>query len=165
MADDKSADETQAVASQEAPAQAHGHDPAVALSDEDACLELFSDHYEDNLPADVRAKVDERLRVDGDFAKAYASFSATMEALSGMHKMSAPVDFGDRVEDTIHRRSGGRFFGRKAFGERIPYEILAVVVMLIAALVYWVGRSSSTGSHKLNDGSRPEIREPAPDRP
>ena len=47
--------------------------------------------------------------------------------------------------------SGGRFFGRRAR----PYEILAVVVMLLAAAIYWMGRTSATGGHKLNKDEPP----------
>jgi hypothetical protein len=100
---------------------------------------------------------------DERYSKAYADFEKTMEMLSGMHKMSAPMDFDKKVEDTIHRRSDGRFFGRRAFGDRIPYEFLAVIVMILAAFVYWMGRTSGTGGHKLNPDSPPPIHEGARD--
>ena len=132
-------------------------------SDFDANVELFSEYYEGSLAPEKAKEVTRLIASDANYKKAYEEFEKTMEMLSGMHKMSAPMDFDKKVEDTIHRRSGGRFFGKRAFGERIPYEILAIIVMLVAGAVYWMGRSSATGGHKLNNESEPEIHEGARD--
>jgi hypothetical protein len=121
----------------------------------DAHVDLFSEYYEETLPADKQAEL--RVLIEGDeqYKKAYADFEKTMELLSGMHKMSAPMDFDKKVEGTIHRRSDGRFFGRRAFGDRIPYEILAIIVMVLAAFVYWMGRTSGTGGHRMHNSDEP----------
>lgn len=124
-------------------------------SEFDENAQLFSEYYEGSLDASQKAEVDARIAEDPSFAAAYQDFVKTMEMLSGMHKMSAPLHFDKKVEDTIHRRSGGRFFGRRAFGQRIPYEILAVIVMLLAGAIYWMGRTSATGGHKLNKDKPP----------
>ena len=124
-------------------------------SELDETEQLFSDYYEDSLDASARAKFDARIAEDASFAQAYKEFVHTMEMLSGMHKVSAPMHFDKKVEDTIHRRSGGRFFGRRAFGQRIPYEVLAIVVMLLAGAIYWMGRTSATGGHRLNKDKPP----------
>ena len=68
------------------------------------------------------------------------------QTVSQLLRVSAPPTFKHDVEETIRRRSGGRFFGRKAFGERIPYELLAILVLLIGLGAYYVLRSSTTGS-------------------
>jgi hypothetical protein len=132
-------------------------------TDFDATVELFSEYYEGSLAPEKAAEIEALIAGDEKYKKAYADFETTMEMLSGMHKMSAPMDFDKKVEGTIHRRSGGRFFGKRAFGERIPYELLAIVVMLLAGLVYWMGRNSATGSHKLGNEPKPEIHEGARD--
>lgn len=132
-------------------------------ADFDTTVELFSEYYEGSLTAEKAAEVEDLIENDEKVKKAYADFEKTMEMLSGMHKMSAPMDFDKKVEDTIHRRSGGRFFGKRAFGQRISYEVLAVIVMIVAGAVYWMGRSSATGSHKLGTEPEPEIHEGARD--
>jgi hypothetical protein len=68
------------------------------------------------------------------------------QAMARLHKMSAPHTFADDVEETIRRRSAGRFFGRKAFGDRVPFEILAIVALVVGLAVFWLIRSSQTGS-------------------
>ena len=75
----------------------------------------------------------------------YETFRQALGALSGLHPLRAPEDFDDQVAGTIHRRSGGRFFGRRAFGDRIPYEFIAVVALVLAAAIVLLFRFSSTG--------------------
>ncbi len=125
-------------------------------SEFDANVDLFSEYYEESLPAEKQGELKKLIAEDQHYTKAYADFEKTMELLSGMHRMSAPMDFDKKVEDTIHSRSDGRFFGRKAFGDRIPYEILAVIVMLLAGFIYWMGRTSGTGGHRLNHDEAPQ---------
>src|SRR5262245_17112859 len=59
-------------------------------------------------------------------------FDEAISALSGLHKMAAPQKFEEQVAGTIYRRSAGRFFGRKAFGDRVPFELIAIVGLLVA---------------------------------
>ena len=66
--------------------------------------------------------------------------------VSQLLRVSAPEHFKHDVEETIRQRSGGRFFGRKAFGQRVPYEILALLILAIGVAAYLVIRSSTTGS-------------------
>jgi hypothetical protein len=153
---DENDDNSNETASEEPGTEASG-------GDFDANVELFSEYYEGSLPSDKQAEIEKLIAEDERYTRAYADFEKTMEMLSGMHKMSAPMDFDKKVEDTIHRRSDGRFFGRRAFGDRIPYEILAVLVMILAAFVYWMGRTSGTGGHKLNDDGAPAIHKEAQD--
>jgi hypothetical protein len=82
-------------------------------------------------------------------------------ALSGLHRMAAPDRFEAQVEETIRRRSGGRFFGRKAFGDRVPFEVLAVLALVAGLLVYYMVYSSNTGSLKYEP--RPAVPDIAPE--
>ena len=130
-----------------------------AQSEFDANVDLFSEYYEESLPAEKQAELKKLIEEDPKYQKAYADFEKTMELLSGMHKMSAPMDFDKKVEDTIRRKSGGRFFGQRAFGDRIPYELLAILVMVLAGFVYWMGRTSGTGGHRLNSDDPPSLED------
>lgn len=75
------------------------------------------------------------------------------QTVSQLVRVSAPTSFKHDVEETIRQRSGGRFFGRKAFGDRIPYEILAIAVLLIGLAAYLVLRSSTTGSLRYEENT------------
>jgi hypothetical protein len=76
------------------------------------------------------------------------------QAMAKLHKMSAPQSFADDVEESIRRRSAGRFFGRKAFGDRVPFEVLAIVALIVGLAVFLLIRSSQTGSQRYEP--RPE---------
>ena len=73
-----------------------------------------------------------------------------MAALGGLKvprgTQPAPEKFAEHVEDTIARRSAGRFFGRKTLGDRVPFGWLLVVALIVLIAVSAVLWSSSTGS-------------------
>jgi anti-sigma factor RsiW len=108
----------------------------------------FTDLEEGTLAADEMARVRAHLDTCERCAASYKEFKDTLRALSGLHKMSAPEHLKDDVAETIKRRSGGRFFGRRAFGDRVPFEVLAVVAMVVAVAIYLYIRSSATGSFR-----------------
>jgi hypothetical protein len=66
--------------------------------------------------------------------------------LSRVTKVPAPQRFEDLVTDTIRRRSGGRFFGPKKLGDRVPFLLLAIIAMILGLIVFFGIRASDTGS-------------------
>lgn len=99
------------------------------------------------------------------------SDDAYKQAVSRLHRMSAPQTFATGVEDSIRRRSAGRFFGRKAFGDRVPFEVLAIIVLAIGLALFFLIRSSRTGSlryeetpatPKISPGAKDVVPQPAP---
>jgi anti-sigma factor RsiW len=107
----------------------------------------FSDLHDGTLSEKERAETLAHLAGCEACKAAYAEFEDTMAELAKLKgKPTAPETFTRSVEDTIHRRSAGRFFGKKTLGDRVPFGVLlivAMVVLLAIALVLW---SSSTGS-------------------
>ena len=69
-----------------------------------------------------------------------------LEEVSDLHRMAAPHNFEDALTETIRKRSGGRFFGRKSLWDRVPYLWLAVAALVIGIIVFILVRSSDTGS-------------------
>lgn len=106
----------------------------------------FSDYRDGLLAPAQRDKVDAHLKACDQCRLAYDEFDQTVSALSGLHRMPAPQNFDAELTDTIRRRSAGRFFGRKAFGDRIPFEWLAIAALVLGLVVYLVIRSSDTGT-------------------
>jgi len=123
----------------------------TAGDEHEAIEAAFSDYYERSLSEAESQRVEQHLARCEDCQRAYQDFKETVGALSGLHKMSAPQRFEQSVEERIHRRSGGRFFGRKAFGDRVPYEVLAVIALIIGLAVFFLIRSSGTGSLRYDD--------------
>lgn len=113
--------------------------------DHSAYQQDFSDYYDGSLPPERSRTIREHLDGCQVCRDEYERFRQALGALSGLHKMAAPQDFGEQVTGTISRRSGGRFFGRKAFGDRVPFELIAVVGLLIVAALVLLLRWSVTG--------------------
>ncbi len=106
----------------------------------------FSDLYEGSLSDKARGELEAHLASCESCRAAYDEFRDMVGALADLHKMAAPQHFERDVAETIRRRSGGRFFGRKAFGDRVPFEVLAIAILCLGLVLYAVLRSSRTGS-------------------
>src|SRR5687767_777310 len=100
----------------------------------------FSDYYDKALPPPRAAEIEAHLAGCDRCKEEYERFLDTMRSISGLHKMSAPQHFEKQVEETIHRRSAGRFFGRRAFGDRVPFELLALVGLALGVAVWLLVR-------------------------
>jgi anti-sigma factor RsiW len=139
-------------------------DPAPDTTRPEAHPEIeveFTDLLEQTLSAERQREVEAHLEGCEGCRLAYDEFRETVSALSVLHKMGAPQHFEREVEETIHRRSRGRFFGRKTFGDRVPFKLIAVLVLAFGLLLYSLLWTSRTGS--LRYVKPPEEPKIAPD--
>ena len=83
---------------------------------------------------------------------------------SGMQKARAPETFTNEVTSTIHKRSQGRFFGRKTLGDRVPFNAILIIAIIALAAVGYLMWSSQTGSLKVENKAQPAT-ETAPAKP
>jgi anti-sigma factor RsiW len=97
----------------------------------------FSEYYDGSLPEARQREIDAHLAGCERCRSEYERFRGAVGAVSGLGRLRAPRDFDGRVAATIHRRSAGRFFGRRAFGDRIPFEIVAAVALLALVAIYF----------------------------
>jgi anti-sigma factor RsiW len=93
----------------------------------------FSDYYDGTLAAARAAEVKSHLDSCARCQAEYERFRGAVSTLSGLKRASAPKHFDEKVAQTINRRSAGRFFGRRAFGDRIPYEVLGLLALAAVA--------------------------------
>jgi len=129
-----------------------------------ACPEFeaeFSDYYDGTLPAERKTALEAHLAADAGCRDEYERFREAMSALSGLKRSQAPRELSERVAETIHRRSAGRFFGRKAFGDRVPYELLAGIGLILLVALYLTLRWSATGT--VHDTWRRHEAQPIPE--
>lgn len=98
---------------------------------------LFNAYFDDELGDDEREQFAERLRSDPDFARAWKDFSSVMGAVNGLPFEFAPDDFVETVKGRIRTRSRGRFFADELlFRSRVPYEVVALVMIIVMAAAY-----------------------------
>jgi anti-sigma factor RsiW len=106
----------------------------------------FSDYYEKTLAPARMKELDAHLASCEHCKAEYGRFREAIGTLSGLHKVPAPPRFEESVAQKINKRSAGRFFGRKAFGDRVPFEVLAIVGLAIVLAVFLLMRFSGNGS-------------------
>jgi len=107
------------------------------MTDDELDAKLF-DYHEGNLSPAERAEVERLLAERGEPIEPpptkdeqYQSGLLTLRKA----KAPAPPTFASDVTETIHRRSAGRFFGRRTFGDRVPFGVVLVVGLLVALAV------------------------------
>lgn len=96
----------------------------------------FSDYYDGTLDPGRRAALEAHLASCERCRGEYDKLREAVSQVSLLGRAAAPRDLDDRVARTIHRRSQGRFFGRRAFGDRVPFELLAAVALVVLIAVY-----------------------------
>ncbi len=137
----------------------------------DEIIAAVSDYLDGALPQERRAEVARKVASDPDWKRAHDELASTRDALSGLQKARAPERFDQDVTGTIHRRSAGRFFGRRTLGDRVPFGVLLVVALVVLVPIAYVLWSSTTGTLKREPdreppgeprGSQPLIPGPKP---
>lgn len=117
---------------------------------------MLSDYVEGTLSLAERQELERHLAADPALREQLEETREAQKALRGMNKTPAPDDLGKTVEEIIHRRSAGRFFGRRAFGDRVPFGYLAIVALIAAIAVALLLRCSSTGSLRRDRKDTPK---------
>lgn len=107
---------------------------ALALEEQDM---LFNTYFEGDLTTQEREAFDERLERDEAFRRSYQEFVDVMGGLRELPFEFAPDDFVDKVQGRIRHRSAGRFFAENyLYTTRVPYEVIALVMMVVMAAAY-----------------------------
>jgi len=117
---------------------------------DDAMIATLSDYLDGALAEAARADVEKKIADDAAWKRTHDELRETRNALSGLQKARAPSKFTQGVTETIHKRSAGRFFARRTFGDRVPLGVLLVVALVLMVAVAGVLWQSSTGSLKLD---------------
>lgn len=135
---------------------------------EDAIIAALSDYHEGKLSAERRAEIEAKLADDAAWQAIDAELRAEPPPLAKLGKVAAPEDLGTAVTEAIHRRSGGRFFGKRSLGDRLPTSVLLVIAALLLGAMTLVWCRSTTGSLSGPRGTeepRPAPTEPLAPRP
>lgn len=131
-------------------------EPATDDIDDEIIIAL-SDYFDGTLSADKKREVEEKIKTDPAWKAAHDEMLDTKSpsALSGLQKARAPASFAEDVTGTIHKRSAGRFFGKKTFGDRVPFMAILVLAMLLIVVLAYILWTSQTGSLKVHKDTAP----------
>jgi anti-sigma factor RsiW len=128
----------------------------AAAEPDDEMIVLLSDYVDGTLAPDKRAEVDKKIASDEAWKVAHAEIVETRNALSGLQKARAPVNFTEDVTGTIHKRSAGRFFAKRTFGDRVPFGAILIVALIAMAIIAYILWTSPTGSLKRDKEHEPK---------
>ena len=128
---------------------------------EDLIIVEVSDYLDGTLAAPEKAAVASKIAGDPEYKRVHAEMVETRNALSGLQKARLPPSFAADVTSTIHKRSAGRFFARRTFGDRVPFSALLVVAVLGLCVIAYFLWASETGSLKPTPNHAP-ITDPMP---
>jgi predicted anti-sigma-YlaC factor YlaD len=104
--------------------------------DHRAAQDLFSEYLEGELAPEEQAKVAEHLQGCEECRKELETFRHTLRSLSGLRPLPPPDNFARKVQQRIHRRSRGRFFGGERIIQRVPFEWISFVIIIIMLVLY-----------------------------
>lgn len=139
-------------------------DGAAAAEPHEEWEARFSDHLEGSGTAAERDEVDAHLASCAACKASYDELEQTMRALTQLKTSSGsfkpPPRFSQNVEETLARRSAGRFFGKKTLGDRVPFGVLLIVALIILLGVSAILWTSSTGSLRLERDDGPPTLAP-----
>jgi anti-sigma factor RsiW len=122
---------------------------------DDEIIATLSDYLDGALPSDRKREVEQKIAADPIWKSTHDEMRETRDALSGLMRARAPEKFDQEVTETIHKRSAGRFFAKRTFGDRIPLGVLLIIGVIALVIIFVILRSSSTGSLK-RDKHAPE---------
>jgi anti-sigma factor RsiW len=116
---------------------------------DDEVVAKVSDYLDGVLSGTEKAAVEQKIASDAAWKTTHEEMLETRNALSGLQKARASPKFAEDVTETIHKRSAGRFFGRRTFGDRIPLIPLVILAVLGLCAIAYLMWASETGSLKV----------------
>jgi anti-sigma factor RsiW len=128
---------------------------------EDVIIVEVSDYLDGALAGPEKEAVASKISNDPEYKRVHEEMVETRNALSGLQKARASPTFAQDVTSTIHKRSAGRFFARRTFGDRVPFSALLVVAVLGLCVIAYFLWASETGSLKQTPDHAP-IKNPVP---
>ena len=128
---------------------------------EDVIIVEVSDYLNGALARADKDRVTAKISNDPEYKRVHDEMVETRKALSGLQKARLPASFAQDVTSTIHKRSAGRFFARRTFGDRVPFSALLVLAVLGLCVIAYLLWASETGSLKRAPDHAP-IKDPVP---
>lgn len=98
---------------------------------------LFNAYFDGELTQAERVAFEARLEGDAAMRREYDAFLRVVGGVRALPFEFAPDDFVERVQSRIRKRSKGRFFADNYLNtSRVPYEVIALVMMVVMAAAY-----------------------------
>ena len=117
---------------------------------------LMADVVEGTATPEVQAEVKAHVAACAACREELAELRAARAAFKSLPPTAAPANLGTSIEATIHRRSAGRFFGKKTLGDRVPFFAILIVALIALVVIVALLWSSTTGSLRRESPTHPK---------
>jgi anti-sigma factor RsiW len=105
--------------------------------DHNRAKDLFTQYHEGDLGDEDLADLERHLEGCDECRGEWETYRKTIDGVSGLFELSAPVDFTKSVEQKIRKRSRGRFFGdQRSFS--MQFAVVSFILILLFILAYLV---------------------------
>jgi anti-sigma-K factor RskA len=122
----------------------------------------FNAYIDGELSVEERRLFAEQLDEDVEFSRDYKAFARPIQGLQAFSFEFAPPGFVSRVETRIRTRSRGRFFAENyLFGERLPYEVVAIMMIVVMATMYFFVEVPKDKHMRDDTAGAPNLRLPS----
>jgi hypothetical protein len=107
--------------------------------------QTFDEYIDDMMSDDVRTQFEKQLKEDPSLRQKFEVFQKSRHALFELGHKNDANRLKDRVAQTIHAKSGGRFFGKKTLGDKIPVGWIIAVILVVLVLIALTSTHSEFG--------------------
>ena len=135
---------------------------ASGADDRERRHRLFSAYVDGALPEPVADTLEERLGKDPAFRGSFDSYAAMVDAVRRLPRSGGDEAFVSDVQDTLRRRSGGRFFGAtdahlSTLQAQTRLHECAAAAMLALMLGAYLSFGPSNGDLSTEDSPRLDV--------
>jgi predicted anti-sigma-YlaC factor YlaD len=106
--------------------------------DHQSAKELFSQFLDGELPSEQVKELEAHLDQCDTCRTELEALKKTLSSLAGLAPVPPPQDFGRKVQQRIKRRSRGRFFPDEHWIQRVPWEWISFVIIMLMLVMYYM---------------------------
>lgn len=106
--------------------------------DHQRAKELFSQYLDGELPPEQQSELEAHLDQCETCQAELNALEKTLSSLAGLAPVPPPKDFDRKVQQRIRRRSRGRFFKPDNLLNRIPFEWISFVIIMLMLVMYFM---------------------------
>ncbi len=105
----------------------------------DHVIDQFSALFDHQLSNETKGEVEGHIASCASCRAEWDAFAKSIRATRLLPLAEAPPDFSAGVVARIRQRSHGRFFGQRRWTDRMPYELVSVIMLAaIVAIYIWL---------------------------
>lgn len=117
--------------------------------DHSEASELFSAYRDKELAPEKAKALEEHLGSCVTCRRDFEKFERAVEGVRNLPPVDAPPQFAAGVVRRLRQRSGGRLFQPRRLSDRVPFELLSLVMLALVLAIYLFFQMTQPGRLNL----------------